>query len=84
MDAKIQSLYFGINKYLINPIIIVLFAIATLVFVYGLVEFIANKESEEGQTRGKQHMLWGIVGLCVMAGAYGIKQLLSSFLSSIG
>ena len=83
MDAKIQSLYFGLNKYLINPIILVLFAIATLVFVYGLVEFIANKESEEGQTKGKQHMLWGIIGLCVMAGAYGIKQLISSFLSSI-
>ena len=84
MDATIKSLYFGINKYLINPIIIVLFAIATLVFVYGLVEFIANKDSEDKQKEGKKHMLWGIVGLAVMAGAVGLKDIIMSLVDSIG
>ena len=84
MDATVKSLYFGINKYIINPVIIVMFAVATLVFVYGLVEFIANKDSEDKQKEGKKHMLWGVVGLAVMAGAVGIKDVIVSLLGSIG
>jgi hypothetical protein len=49
-----------INKIIINPLIVLVFAIALVVFLYGLYEMLANGESEEERTKGKQHMLWGV------------------------
>ncbi len=67
-----------INRFLdqiVNPIIILLFALALVYFLYGLVIFIANADSEEARDTGKSHMLWGIVGLFIMVSVYGILKI---------
>ena len=63
----------------INPILALLFAAALLVFIYGLVEFLwgLNKEADsETRGNGKCDMLWGIIGLVVIASAWGIVNLI--------
>ena len=66
------------ETYIINPAILVIFALGFLLFVYGLVEFLW-KLNEGGDTdEGKQHMLWGIVGMLIMVSVYGILELLDN------
>lgn len=67
----------NINQWIINPIILLLFVLALLLFFWGLAEFILKAGSEDGRTKGKQHMLWGIIGIFVMSGVYGILGILA-------
>ena len=71
------------NTAIINPIIVLLFAVALIVFLWGIFEFISGHESEEKVSTGKRHMLWGIIGLAIMASAFGILNLIVSFLKEL-
>ena len=61
-----------INKEILNPVIALLFAVALVVFLWGLVEFIANAEGDQKRADGQRHMLWGLVGMAIMVGAKAI------------
>ncbi len=70
--ASVDSFVFSVNKVIINPIIIFIFALSFVYFLYGIFEFISNQENEEKKTTGKNHMLWGIIGIVVMMGVFQI------------
>lgn len=61
---------------LINRLIPFFVAIAALVFIWGVVEFVASAGDEEKRSKGRQHMLWGIVGLAVIVGLWGLVKIL--------
>lgn len=72
-----------IENTLIEPLILFLVAIGFLVFVYGIVEFMWGLSSDtESKNNGKQHILWGIVGMFIMAGAYGLLKLMIRILGA--
>ncbi|MBI5457368.1 hypothetical protein HY971_01440 [Candidatus Kaiserbacteria bacterium] len=64
--------------YIINPVILVVFAAGFFLFVYGLVEFLWNLNEGGENEEGKQHMLWGIIGMLIMVSVYGILDLLDN------
>ncbi len=66
----------------LNPLLLLLFAIALLVFIWGIVQFMWGLSSEagEGSADGKRHMLWGLAGMFVMVAAYSIVKIISSTL----
>lgn len=66
----------NVNTTIINPLIIFLFALALAYFLFGVMEFLLNPESEESKTKGKQHMLWGVIGLTIMMGVFAILNIL--------
>lgn len=66
----------NLNQAIINPLIALLFAVALVVFAWGLFSFVAHANNEEARNTGKRHMLWGIVGLFVMVAVFGIIQIL--------
>ena len=68
-----------ITEDIINPTIYLLFAVATLVFIWGIVQYISASGSPAGAEKGKKVMLGGIIGLFVMASALGIVHLLCNF-----
>jgi hypothetical protein len=70
--SSTASLVRSINDAIINPLILLLFAVALLVFLWGLVEYLAHVDDAAERSRGARHMLWGVVGMAVMAGAKGI------------
>jgi hypothetical protein len=74
--SSVAELMNRIEFYIINPLILVLLATALLLFFWGGAQFILNAESEEGRSTGKKHMLWGIVGMLIMIGVYGILGIL--------
>lgn len=57
---------------IIDPIILLLAAVAFVVFLWGVFEFIAHAGDEAMRKTGKQAILWGLVGLVIIFGAYGI------------
>lgn len=72
---QINNLLGRINEYIINPIILLAFAVALLVFFWGIVEFIYHAESSDGRETGRRNIVWGIVGMTVMVSVYAIIRL---------
>ena len=84
MSNEAAKLISNIKVYILNPIIGFMFAVAVVMFIYGIVEYIWSADNEDKVAVGKTHMIWGIVGIFVMVGVYGILNLLSGFWWEIG
>ena len=63
---------------IVSPAILIVLALGFLLFVYGLVEFLWKLNEGGDNSEGKQHMIWGIVGVLVMFSVYGILDMLDS------
>jgi hypothetical protein len=57
---------------LLSDLIPVIFGIALVVFMWGIVKYIASQGSESGKADGKKIMLWGVVALFVMSSVWGL------------
>ena len=60
-----------------------LFALAFVIFLWGLVEFLISQDNEEKQKTGKRHMVWGLLGLAIMFAVNGILWILINFVEQI-
>lgn len=61
-----------INQNITNPLIILLFAVATLVFFWGIFQFVYHMDSEESRDIGKRNILYGLIGMAIMFSVFGI------------
>ena len=68
LDAIIQEI--------VNPFILLLMGAAAVVFIYGIVEMIIHSGDSTKRDLGREHMIWGIVGLVIMVGVFGILNIL--------
>ena len=68
----VTELVEGINRAIVYPLVILLTAIALLVFLWGVFRFVAGAGDEEARRVGKRTMLFGIIGLFIMLAAVGI------------
>ena len=66
-----------------GSIVPLIYALAFLVFIIGMVRFFFLG-GEEGREKGKQLMLWGIIGFVVMFSVWGIVNLLLTILPGAG
>ena len=57
---------------IINPIILLLAAAAFIVFLWGVFDFIAHAGDETKRETGRKAIFWGLIGLVIIFGAYGI------------
>jgi hypothetical protein len=83
LDSK--ALADNLTRVIVNPLIALLFAVGLLVFVWGIIEFMWGQSAsgDAGKKEdGKQHMLWGIIGMFVMAAAYTILKLVDNSVGS--
>lgn len=67
----------GIVKTLVSNIAVFLFALALLVFLWGMAKFILKADNETEREKGKQVMLWGLIALFVMLSVWGIVHILT-------
>lgn len=79
--ASVKDIVETLNKEILNPIVALLFALAFLYFTWGIIKFISNSDSSEGRKQGKDSMIWGVVGMFIMVGVWGI---LSITVNSLG
>lgn len=65
-----------------NVLVPVLFALAFIVFLWGAFDtFILGANSEETKERGKNLMLWGLIGFFVMVSIWGLVNILTGTIS---
>lgn len=76
--ASVAEFVSRINQYIINPLIGLLFALALVMFLYGGAEFILHASEDEGRETGKQHMLWGMIGMFIMISVISILRVVTN------
>lgn len=65
-----------------NVLVPVLFAVAFIVFLWGaFYTFILGAQSEETKEKGKNLMLWGLIGFFVMVSIWGLVNILTGTVS---
>ncbi|MBU6388674.1 hypothetical protein KGQ72_02290 [Patescibacteria group bacterium] len=73
--AKLNEFLGRVVVQIIDPLILLLAASAFVVFLWGVFEFIAHAGDEAKRAEGKSAILWGLVGLVIIFGAYGIMNI---------
>lgn len=74
--VTIMPFIYKINTYIINPIIMLVFAVAMLIFFYGIFEFIrAAPDMGRARDDGKKKITYGLIGMFIMFSAYGFVRL---------
>lgn len=76
----VTQLINNITTQILNPLITLLFAVATLMFTWGVVQYVlGSQRSDQRTTQAKNAILWGIIGMFIMASAWGIVSILCQF-----
>jgi hypothetical protein len=62
------------------PAMTVVFAAGLLLFFWGMVQFLWNVEEQSANNRseGRQHMIWGIVGMFIMVSFWSLIAILDN------
>ena len=79
---SLETFLGNIKKEILTPIATALIAIAVLYFMWGVFEFIQGAGSDEARSKGRQHMLWGVIGLFIMVSVVGILNLICDTLGA--
>ena len=80
-DAVLQPIRDFIGRLgllIINPVIYFMFAVALLVFMWGVFQYIKDWESADAKKNGQQHMMWGIIGFVIMLAVYTIIRIVGN------
>jgi len=64
-----------LNKAIFFPLMLLMTSVAAVVFLWGAFQFIAGAGDETARTKGKRHMIYGILGMFVMLSAYTILKI---------
>ena len=74
--ATVDSIISKFTQLVINPAVTLLFVLASLLFTWGLIEFMMDSQQGEVSEKGKQHMIWGTIGIVIMISVFGIMNLI--------
>jgi len=78
-NSKFQDVLCYVTSIINNSVIPLIFAAATVMFVWGVVQFfIINADEEKKRAQGKQFMIWGIIALAVMLSVWGLVGILGA------
>ena len=68
---------FNVTEDIINKLAPLLIAVAVIILLIGIINYIRAGDDEEKRTKGKNEMLYGIIGLFVMVSIWGLVAILS-------
>ena len=68
---------FSFTNSLLSSITVLLFAAAFVFFLYGVFQFVRSAGDEEARKSGRDHIIYGVIGLAVMASVYGLVNFLT-------
>jgi len=78
-NIKTVADFFNFFTCLISRSIVPLLITAgTVVFIYGVVQYIAGANDQTKREEGRKFILWGIIGLFVIISVWGLVGLLSN------
>ena len=82
MDAFHTFLH-KVEDNIITPIVELLALAAFIVFVWGVVLYIRDAGDDAKRKVGRQHMIWGIVGLAILFSANALVSILQNTVNNI-
>lgn len=62
---------------LLNAIVPILIALGVVYFVWGVITYVVSAD-EEVKTKGRDKMIYGIIGLAVIIGLWGLVKILTN------
>jgi len=62
---------------LLNAVIPVLIALGVIYFVWGVITYVISSD-EEAKTSGRNRIIYGIIGLAVIIGLWGLVNILKN------
>jgi len=68
----------AISVNIINPVIGLMFVLAFLVFLWGVFTFITNTDDETNKKKGKNNLIYGVLGMAIMVSVFGIIKFIKS------
>ncbi len=75
MNSVIKLIH-KINEVILNPLITLIFAAAVLIFLYGVFEYLKGSDSDDARSTGRNHIIWGVVGMFIMVSVFGIMDII--------
>lgn len=81
--ARNEALWFvaRLNEVFLEPLVLLLIAVATLVFLWGGFVYVSNADNEQARSEGRQNMIYGVIGFVIMVAALAILRI---FANSLG
>lgn len=68
---------------IVNPLILLAFFVALIVFVYGIFQMVWS-EGDDARQNGKLSIVSGLIGMFIMTSAWGIIYIISNTVKDIG
>jgi len=78
IPPALQTLITAINTYILNPLIILAFAFAMVVFLWGVFQYVRGAADVKARETGRSHILWGVIGIAIMFSVFGIMNIISN------
>ena len=78
IDPNFQNLVDYVVCIVNGSVIPLIFSLAVVMFVWGVVQYVINSDEEAKKAKGKQFMIWGIIALTVMVGVWGLVNILGN------
>ena len=75
-DISITGFLGKVSDLILNPLILLAFALAFLLFFYGIFQFVRSETTDSGREQGKRKIFYGLLGMFIMFSAYGIIHLI--------
>lgn len=91
IGAEVQGLISRFVNVLVTPLVTGFFALAFLLFMWGLLMFMlsisgsnTDKTGPMATADGRRHMLWGLLGMVIMFSVGGIINVITNSLGDTG
>lgn len=78
VDSSVNIIVSKITKNIVLPLVALIFALAVLLFIWGLFGFFTSGDDSAKRIEGRNHILWGTVGIAIMVSVYGIIRFVAS------
>ena len=78
-----EQLFENIVTEIFSPLYAFVAALAVVYFLYGATRFIIDLNNPEKKNTGKEHLLWGTIGLVIIFSVGGILSLMNDTLGGM-
>ncbi len=78
MITDFKSLVQAVIEGIFSPLTALFVALAVLYFFIGVVNFIKSGENESERTKGRNQIIFGLIGLAVMMSVWGLVSLITT------
>ncbi len=71
-----EKLLKNIESQIVDPLLYFMIGLAMIYFLWGVVMYLKDANEPEARATGRNHMIWGIIGLTIMVGVFGIMHII--------